>query len=247
VIDLHCHALPGIDDGPADVDEAVTLARVAAEAGTRMIVATPHIDPYWAVDPASVAWRVADLQAALDAAGVDLELRTGGEVGLTRLPDLDEHELDILRLGGGSHVLLEAPLMPGSGDFEAAILAIMRRGQPVLLAHPERCPAFLKQPERYERLLEAGVLGQVTAGSFVGQFGHTIQKVVLRWAEEGWVHVVASDAHDGYKRPPGLRVPLERAGLPDELITWLTADVPGAIVANTPIPRRPEVVLRPRA
>ena len=72
----------------------------------------------------------------------------------------------------------------------------MLERRPVVLAHPERCPGFLREPERYERLLEDGVLGQVTAGSFIGQFGGTIRKTVLDWLDRGWVHVVASDSHD---------------------------------------------------
>jgi protein-tyrosine phosphatase len=187
VIDLHCHALPGIDDGPADLGAAVALARAAAELGMRTLVATPHIDHWWNVDPASLPERVATLQAALDAAGVAIEVRTGGEIALPRLPELTEQELDGLSLGGGRHVLLEAPLTPDAGDFEARVLETLER-RPVLLAHPERCPAFLRTPERYERLLEAGVLGQVTAGSFTGQWCGTIRTTAARWLDRGWVH-----------------------------------------------------------
>jgi protein-tyrosine phosphatase len=177
VIDLHCHPLPGIDDGPADLGAAVALARAAAELGMRTLVATPHIDHWWNVDPASLPERVATLQAALDAAGVAIEVRTGGEIALPRLPQLTEQELDGLSLGGGRHVLLEAPLTPDAGDFDALVLETLER-RPVLLAHPERCPAFLRAPERYERLLDEGVLGQVTAGSFTGQWGGTTAR---RW------------------------------------------------------------------
>ena len=123
----------------------------------------------------------------------------------------------------------------------------MLERRPVVLAHPERCPGFLREPERYERLLEDGVLGQVTAGSFIGQFGGTIRKTVLDWLDRGWVHVVASDSHDAYKRPPALRGPLARAGVPDELAAWLTAAVPTAIVERGPIPERPAEAVRPRA
>ena len=230
MIDLHCHALPGIDDGPDDMQGSTALARAAAESGTKTLVTTPHIDRWWNVDPASVAGRVAELRATL--ADEDI--------------DLDDQEPDAVALGGGRHVLLEAPLTPGAGDFDRLILAVLSR-RPVLLAHPERCPAFLREPERYEGLLEAGALGQVTAGSFAGQFGDTIRATVLRWLDRGWVHVVASDAHDAYRRPPGLRGPLARAGLGAELATWLTEAVPTAILESRPIPERPVETLSPRA
>ena len=246
MIDLHCHALPGIDDGPDDMHGSIALARAAAESGTKTLVTTPHIDRWWNVDPASVAGRVAELRATLADEDIDLDLRAGGEIALTRLVDLDDQELDAVALGGGRHVLLEAPLTPGAGDFDRLILAVLSR-RPVLLAHPERCPAFLREPERYEGLLEAGALGQVTAGSFAGQFGDTIRATVLRWLDRGWVHVVASDAHDAYRRPPGLRGPLARAGLGAELATWLTEAVPTAILESRPIPERPVEALSPRA
>jgi protein-tyrosine phosphatase len=239
MIDLHCHALPGIDDGPDEMGDAVALARAAAESGTHTLVATPHIDHWWDVDPATVPDRVAEVRAVLASEGVDVELLTGGEIALTRLVDLDEPELDALALGSGRHILLEAPLSPGAGDFEALVLAVHTRGRPVLLAHPERCPAFLRSPERLEPLLDAGVLTQVTAGSLIGQFGRTIEEKSLQWVERGWVHVLASDAHDAYRRPPGLREPAERAGLEPELIDWLTEAVPRAIVEGAPIPERP--------
>jgi protein-tyrosine phosphatase len=246
VIDLHCHALPGIDDGPNDMQGSIALARAAAETGTKTLVTTPHIDRWWSVDPTSVASRVAELRAALADEDVDLDIRAGGEIALTRLVDLDDHELDAVALGGGRHVLLEAPLTPGADDFDHLILDVLAR-RPVLIAHPERCPAFLREPERYESLLEAGALGQVTTGSFAGQFGGTVRATVLRWLDRGWAHVVASDAHDAYRRPTGLRGPLARAGLGDELATWLTEAVPTAILESRPIPERPVEAVSPRA
>jgi len=80
VIDLHCHALPGIDDGPDDMQGSIALARAAAETGTKTLVTTPHIDRWWSVDPTSVASRVAELRAALADEDVDLDIRAGGEI-----------------------------------------------------------------------------------------------------------------------------------------------------------------------
>jgi len=243
VIDLHCHALPGIDDGPGEIAGAIELARVAAAAGTRTLVATPHIDHSWFIQPATLAGRVAELESALAAAGVEIEVRTGGEIALTRLMDLDEPELDELALGPGGHLLLEAPLTIGAGDFEAIVLSTHARGRPVVLAHPERCPALLRRPERMPPLIDAGVLMQVTAGSLAGQFGETIQRTALRWLSDGWVHVIASDAHDAYRRPPDLLGPIARGDrdLPGllELAPWLTESVPQAILDGTAIPEPP--------
>jgi protein-tyrosine phosphatase len=244
VIDLHCHLLPGIDDGPADIEGALALARAAAAAGTQTLVATPHIDHWWHVEPATLPERAAEVRAALDAAGVEVDVGVSGEIALTRLIELTDDELDGLALGPARHLLLEAPLSPAPGPFDTLVLAMQDRGWRVLLAHPERCPAFLRGPERLERLLEAGVLVQVTAGSLAGQFGNEILKTTVRWIEAGWVHVVASDAHDAYRRPPGLLEPIERAGLA-ALAPWLTEAVPRAILEGTSLPERPPLPERP--
>jgi protein-tyrosine phosphatase len=90
VIDPHCHALPGIDDEPDDMQGSIALARPAAETGTKTLVTTPHIDRWWSVDPASVAGRVAELRAVLEDEGVGIDVRAGGEIVLTRLADLDD-------------------------------------------------------------------------------------------------------------------------------------------------------------
>jgi len=238
LIDLHCHLLPGIDDGPGDMDEAIALAQAAAAAGTQTLVATPHIDHWWDVQPAALPDRAAEVRAALAAAGVELAVEVSGEIALARVVELTDDELAGLSLGPSRHLLLEAPLSPGGGEFDRVLLAMRERGWPVLLAHPERCPALLRRPERLERLLEAGVLVQVTAGSLAGQFGNEIAKTTVRWIEAGWVHVVASDAHDAYRRPPGLLEPIERAGFA-ALAPWLTEAVPRSILEGTAMPERP--------
>jgi protein-tyrosine phosphatase len=113
----------------------------------------------------------------------------------------------------------------------------------VLLAHPERCPAFHRDPERLQRLVDAGVLVQITAGSMTGGFGSTVRRLTATMLRTGVVHVVASDAHDAVKRPPGLNdgfTSLERE-LPGlaELQPWMTEQVPRAILDGTPLPERP--------
>jgi protein-tyrosine phosphatase len=244
VIDLHCHLLPGIDDGPEDMDAAIALARAAAAAGTQTLLATPHIDHWWDVSPATLPERAAEVRAALAVAGVDVAVEVSGEIALTRLVELTDEELAGLSIGPTRRLLLEAPLTPVAGDFDPMLLATQDRGWPVLLAHPERCPGFLRRPERLERLVEAGILVQVTAGSLTGQFGKEILKTAVRWIDAGWVHVVASDAHDAYRRPPGLLEPIERAGFA-ALAPWLTEAVPRAILDGTPVPARPPLPHRP--
>jgi protein-tyrosine phosphatase len=243
VIDLHCHLLPGLDDGPGNMSEALAMARVAVASGTTTMVATPHIDAHWRVSPGEIPGRAAALNSALSEAGIGLEVCTGGEISLTRLVDLDPGELDGLRLGAGPYLLLESALSPTAGDFDRLLLAVRARGESILLAHPERAPLFQQEPERLARLVDAGILCSVTSGSIRGQFGPIARRFTLELLREGLVHDLASDCHDARRRPPGLNGVLEDAerqvpGLAAQL-PWLTELAPAAILAGQPLPPRP--------
>jgi protein-tyrosine phosphatase len=243
VIDLHSHILPGIDDGPATMEGSLDLARAAVEAGTRTILATPHINDDPSIEPARIAAGLAALRSALAAAEIPLEVLPGGEIAIWRLVDLSDDTLRALALGGGPYILVESPFSPVVGDFEPMVLDLQARGHRVLLAHPERCPSFQRDPSRLEGLVSAGALVQITAGSMSGGFGSTVRRFTSAILREGFAHVVASDAHDHVKRPPGLRegfASLDRdlPGLTEQA-PWLTEAVPRAILDGTALPPRP--------
>jgi protein-tyrosine phosphatase len=224
---------------------ALATASAAAASGTRTLVATPHIDLHWNVDPIDVRRRAGLLVHELASEGIDLEIRTGGEIDLARLADLDRAELDAVRLGDGPYLLLESPLSPSAGDFDSLMLSIHARGQPILLAHPERSPLFQTEPERLIRLVDAGLLCSVTAGSLRGQFGEHVRQFTLEMLREELVHDVASDCHDPVRRPPGLGDALDDAareipGL-DSQTEWLTRLAPAAILAGEQLPPKPGI------
>jgi protein-tyrosine phosphatase len=245
VIDLHSHILPRVDDGPATMEGSLELARAAVAAGTKTILATPHINDDAGIDAALVAARLEELRPALAAAEIPLEVLPGGEIAIWRLIDLDDATLRGLALGGGPYLLVESPFSPVVGDFEPMVLDLHARGHRVLLAHPERCPAFQREPERLERLVSAGVLVQITAGSMAGAFGSTVRRFTITILVEGLAHVVASDAHDHVKRPPGLRegFPALERELPGVggMASWLTQLVPRAVLDGAALPVRPEL------
>ena len=241
MIDIHCHILPGIDDGPKDVADALALARAAVDAGTQAVVATPHVSwDYPHNTAASIAAGVVDLRAELERAGIPLQLHTGAEIAMTRAAELSDDELVALRLGGpqGTHLLVECPLSPTAVGFEQLLALLTSRGHEVVLAHPERCPAFQRDPELYERLVDQGMLGQVTAGSLVGRFGRTVEEVAHRFVRSGYAQDIASDAHSAERRRPSIRPELVEAGY-GEQADWLAHEVPYAVLAGTPIPHPP--------
>jgi protein-tyrosine phosphatase len=240
VIDLHCHVLPGIDDGPKSIAAARGLARAAYAAGVRTLVATPHVSWHYPNRAATIGPLVDELRAQLTADGIELDLRAGAEVAVTYLDELDHGELSRLRLGGGEWLLVEPPFAPLAPGLDDALAALQRGGHRILLAHPERCAAFHHDPEMLASIVRRGALTSITAGSLVGRFGGVPQRFALKLVEEGMVHNVASDAHDLPGRTPGMAVELEQAGL-QPLAQWLTCDVPAAILGGGEIPRRPHV------
>ncbi len=241
MIDIHCHILHGIDDGPADEEGSLALARAAVACGTRAIVATPHVS--WdcpANTAAVIAEGVADLRTALAREQIPLELHTGGEIAMTRAAELSDDELVALRLGGpgGTHLLVECPLSPTAAGFDPLLALLRSRGHEIVLAHPERCPAFQRDVRTYARLISQGMLGQVTSGSLAGHFGRAVQQFGDRLLREGLAQVVASDAHSAVQRPPSLGRELTEAGYGAQA-EWLAHEVPHAVLTGEPVPFGP--------
>lgn len=243
MIDLHTHVLPGLDDGPPTLDAALEQARAAVERGTRTVVATPHIDHVFGLRPDEIRGAFRTLTEALAAEGIPLDVRPGGEIALARLPELDEDFLRSVALGGGPWLLVEVPFSPRAEALEPLVEDLLARGHRVLLGHPERSAALQRDPSRLGRLVEAGALAQVTAGSLTGDFGEPVRRFAATLVREGLIHVAASDTHDAWSRPPGPAATLAEANgdVPGlrELIPWLTADVPAALLDGAPVPARP--------
>lgn len=247
MIDLHCHILPGIDDGPPTIEDAVDLVRAAAAAGAATMIATPHVSPRYQNDSRLIADAVAVLKTRLLGEGVKVDLRAGAEVAIPRIPDLAAGELDRLTLGGGQWLLIESPFKTPVDSLPALLAGVQRIGHRIVLAHPERCPGFHRRPDVLETLInDAEMLSSVTAGSLVGQFGHEVERFVLWMADRGLIHNVASDAHDCIRRPPGIADAMRQAGL-EAHIELLTDAVPNAILTGGPLPRTPTSLLSGRS
>jgi protein-tyrosine phosphatase len=240
MIDLHCHVLPGIDDGPATMQESIELARGASADGITTIAATPHVDwTHPSVNAGRIRTVARALQLRLNTAGVDVTIVTGAEIAAARAVELDDDELRALSLGGEGWLLLECPLLatlaPG---FLHAARALMWRGHRVLLAHPERCPIFLRAPELLIELVGEGMLTQVTAGALNRRYGRTVRDFARLLMERHAVHVIASDAH-GPNRPARIGAELEQASVDPRLADWLAREVPAALLAGREPPARP--------
>lgn len=208
MIDLHCHYLPGIDDGPETLDEALDLARAAVADGITHAVLTSHVHPdRYPNQRSNLSHAVESFRAELQKAAIALNVSMGGEARLCpELIDLiAQDEVPFLGETGGYRILLlEFPhqMIPvGSAKF---ISSLLRQGIRPLIAHPERNKAIMDDPMRVREFVDLGCWLQITAGSVCGRFGDKAQETAFALIDEDWNCLLATDAHNLGNRPPAL-------------------------------------------
>jgi protein-tyrosine phosphatase len=203
MIDLHCHILPGIDDGAPDLDTALAMAAIAASDGIQVIACTPHIYPGLYEN------TQAGIQAAIDAfrvelrkAGIPLQLVIGADVHMA--PGLREglRSGRIPSLNGSRYFLFEPPHHVAPMRLKETCFELMVAGYVPILTHPERLTWVGDRYDEMVELAERGVWMQLTAASVTGRFGRAAQHFALRMLDDGIVHILATDAHHSVKRPP---------------------------------------------
>jgi protein-tyrosine phosphatase len=229
-VDLHCHVLPGLDDGARDLDDAVAMAIQAQADGIAAICATPHIRHDHDVHVAELPERLAELLAAIALAGCGTRVLPGGEVAATAIDDLDDRELAAVTLGGtGRWVLLEPAPGPLDDHLDAAVQRLLARGYRAVIAHPERHLAD-DLIERLKRLLGRGALVQVTAAYLTDTAAGPGMAALAR---SGVIHVLGSDSHSSrIGGPVALAAALEvlRSLQPTAAhLDWIARTAPEAI------------------
>jgi protein-tyrosine phosphatase len=240
VIDLHCHILPGVDDGAPTLDEAVEMCRLAAADGCRALIATPHQrhPDFPNEDSRSLEAKLRELRAAVGK-GLDLHLGAEVRVDSELLGDLEgEPPRAVTPLAGGRYLLLELPHVESlSPPAEEIVHELTIAGWRPILAHPELLQTLGGDLSRLRRLVAAGALLQVTAQSVIAGFGRQVEVRVWQMLEAGLVHFVASDAHGVRWRPPGLSRVREqlRIRLGEEEAHRLTSEHPRQVLEDLPL------------
>jgi protein-tyrosine phosphatase len=261
VIDLHSHLLPGLDDGPATLADAVALARAAVADGITTSVCTPHMAEAWPTAPARMREAVDALRARLVEEEIPLELRTGGEITLGWLAGMSDEDLAAASLGGsGRWLLIELRgggwplgLADRLGDLEI-------RGFNVVFAHPERAEFVQRAPDRLHELVGRGALLQLNAESLLGEHGPRAATTAVTLLRGGLAHLIASDAHSADDRPPRLTAGLAAAErelrVDPGALAWMVEEGPSLVIEGRPVrpPRlapvrkpAPRAVVRPAA
>ncbi|MGH6702542.1 MAG: tyrosine-protein phosphatase [Bradyrhizobium sp.] len=205
MIDLHCHLLPGIDDGAKDIDASLAMARMASTDGITVTACTPHILP-GVYDNSGPAIRTAleRLRDALAQAGIELQLVSGADVHVA--PDLIARLRDgrALTLNDTRYFLLEPPHHVLPPRLEDHIFGLQAAGYVPILTHPERLTWLDSHYGLIKRLVYNNVLMQLTAGSVMGRFGRRPRYWADRMLDDGLCHLMASDAHNAKQRAPRL-------------------------------------------
>jgi protein-tyrosine phosphatase len=237
VIDLHCHMLPGIDDGAPDEATSLEMARIAVADGITTTACTPHIYPgLYENDAAGIKVGIVKLQRRLFDEGIALKLTIGADAHLT--PEL----LGRLRAGtapslaGGRYFLLEPPHTIAPPRFAESMFDFVAAGYTPVLTHPERLSWIKQHYAVFVALVKSGVWMQVTAGSLNGRFGEAAKHFGEKMLDDGLVHLLATDAHSTRHRPPllaeGRRAAEKFVGA--EEAARLVFDRPQAILDNRP-------------
>jgi protein-tyrosine phosphatase len=206
MIDLHCHLLPGIDDGSPDLETSLEMARIAVDDGITTIFCTPHIYPglYENTGP-DIQRRVAQLQTIFRDKGIALDLSYGADVHL--VPEINEglRTGRVPTLGGSRYLLLEPSHNVRPPRFVESVFALIGAGYTPVITHPERLTWIADHYEDFTQLAKSGAWLQVTAAALQGTFGKYAQLYAERFVGEGWTAVLATDAHTTNRRAPRMR------------------------------------------
>lgn len=215
LVDIHCHVLAGLDDGPGDWDEALAMCRIAWDDGTRAIAATAHLGEDWpAVNGQRIRAATAELAARLRAIEMPLTIYPSAEIMVR--PDLDAawQRGELFSVADRSaYLLIELP----HGlylDLRHTVSRLRACQVRPILAHPERQEELLYDPGVIEALIERGCLVQVNADSIAAPVRSRMAQTLKRWVQRGVVHLIGSDGHS-----PEHRAPLMAAAY-DRIAAW---------------------------
>lgn len=198
MIDLHCHLLPGVDDGSKSMDISLKLANDAVRDGIDYALLTPHhMNGVYLNHKKEVIQQTQEFQVELDRHEIPLKVFPGQEVRINGdlLTALDQDDI-LFADEGGRYLMLEFPDDDVPSYTSNMIYELMQRGIIPIIVHPERNTKIMKQPDILYDLLNKGCLSQITAGSYVGTFGHKVQKFSKQLIQTGQAYVFASDVHD---------------------------------------------------
>jgi len=239
VVDIHCHILPEVDDGPKSWEMAETMCRMAAQDGIEHIVATPHSNDRYFYDREYLSSILSSLQQRIGSQvklslGCDFHLSYENMQSAMRTPEK-------YSIGDSHYMLVEFSNFSISSQVDEWFTSMHQRGITPIITHPERNPIIQQDPQRVLKWIELGCAVQVTGSVFTGSWGSRARQIAGWLMKENAVHFLSTDAHDTQRRLPMLsearKVVAKEFG--EEVAESLTQRNPGAVVNDQPLPYFP--------
>lgn len=247
MIDLHCHILPGVDDGAKNLDEAVEMAKVAECEGIKKIVATPHMfrGHYLSENYEIVQAKNKELNKALRDCQIDIEILPGAEVHISHdLIDKIKKKRKALVLNHSSYMFVEFPSEHVFSGVKEIFFELMSEGITPIIAHPERNSVFRQNPSLLFELVQMGGLVQTNSGSFTRQYGGRTEEGVFRFLDLNLIHFIASDSHSPRRvnmwLSKAVRKVAEKIG--EDSALALVNENPEAVISDKEIPYFPDPI-----
>jgi len=247
MIDLHCHILPGLDDGAGSLEEAVEMARIAEGDGIKKIVATPHLfrDNLEYEDLSIIEEKRKELSQAIEEKNIQVEILRGAEVHISHnlLDEIRKHRTHLV-LNQSSYMFVEFPSEHVFSGVKELFFQLMSEGIIPIIAHPERNSVFAEHPEFLYELIQMGALAQANRGSFTGLYGIEAEEAVFRFLGLNLIHFISSDGHNTRSMAPRLSETRKKAAMivGEERARALVCDNPEAVLEDREIPYRPEAI-----
>lgn len=197
MIDIHCHILPGIDDGAKDLHTSLTMLEKAAQAGITDVIVTPHFikDSKYNFGNHPKSQILDILRTAVQQANIDINIYLGNEIYLDldilKLLDADR----IATLADSRYLLIELPVLNEDTSAKDILFDIISSGYTPIIAHPERYHYFQAQPTKIQEYLDLGCLMQGDYQSLHGRYGRHAKKALTSYLKKGQIHFLASDQH----------------------------------------------------
>jgi len=236
MVDLHAHILPGIDDGPASIEESIQMSRLAFQDGIRTIVATPHIGKFPNTREI-ISEKVNQLKERLRLENINIELLFGSDLEFSAEIFSFIGNKSVVTINNSRYLLLDIPhsLMPP--NVERHIERMLELGIVPIIAHPERCIQIQEDLNILYSLVKAGAILQITASSILGKIGSKAEEVARNILKRGLAHVIATDTHGLNKRRPLLREAVEIASgiVGRDAVLAMVTTTPRDIIDNKPL------------
>ena len=237
MVDIHCHILPGVDDGSKSWAMTREMCRIAADDGIQHIVATSHCNDVYHYDREKYETLKEQLAEASEGR-IEFSIGCDFHFSYENITDAVQNP-QRYSINGTQYLLIEFSDYGIPPNVAELLLEFTSRGMVPIITHPERNPLLARRPGKVLEMVDAGALVQVTANSITGFWGERPRAVVEWLLAQSSVHVIASDAHDPKVRQPVLSVArnVVAAVWGEEVAEDLVTNIPRAIIEGNPLPR----------